>query len=92
MTEPVRRTLAVRTVAEFVHRRGDIHARLDGRTRAEEGIATQRRLQRDRGEGYQRERAVALDVVLGGEPVRLGRSASDEARVGAEPKGPGPAL
>ena len=71
MTEPVRRTLAVRTVAEFVHRRGDIHARLDGRTRAEEGIATQRRLQRDRGEGYQRERAVALDVVLGGEPVRL---------------------
>ena len=30
--------LAVGALAEFVHRRGDLHARLDGRTRAEEGI------------------------------------------------------
>ncbi len=71
MIDAGRRTLAVRTVAEFVHRRGDIHARLDGRTRAEEGIAAQRRLQRDRGDGYQRERAVSLEVTLGGEACRL---------------------
>ncbi len=63
--------LAVRTLAEFVHRRGDLHARLDGRTRPEEGIATQRRLQRGRPPGYQRERTVALETTLAGEPVAL---------------------
>ncbi|MEQ8783551.1 MAG: ATP-dependent DNA helicase [Roseibium album] len=63
--------LAVRNLAEFVHRRGDLHARLDGRTRAEEGIATQRRLQRGCGDGYQRERPVALRVILAGVPVTI---------------------
>jgi len=63
--------LAVRTLAEFVHRRGDLHARLDGRTRADEGIATQRRVQRERGGGYERERRVSFDVELAGEPATL---------------------
>lgn len=63
--------LAVKTLAEFVHRRGDLHARLDGRTRAEEGIATQRKLQRGRGSAYQRERPVGLAVTLADEPATL---------------------
>lgn len=64
--------LAVTTLAEFVHRRGDLHARLDARTRPEEGVAAQRALQRGRPATYQRERAVALTVTPAGEPVRLG--------------------
>jgi DNA excision repair protein ERCC-2 len=63
--------LAVRTLAEFVHRRGDLHARLDGRTRADEGIAAQRRAQRDRADGYEQERSVRLDLELAGEPATL---------------------
>ncbi|MEZ5560476.1 MAG: ATP-dependent DNA helicase [Pseudomonadales bacterium] len=64
--------LAVRDLAEFVHRRGDLHARLDSRTRAEEGIRTQRRHQQRRGGTYQCERAVSLQTVLGAVPVTLG--------------------
>jgi DNA excision repair protein ERCC-2 len=64
--------LPVKTLAEFVHRRGDLHARLDGRARAEEGIAVQRALQRDRGSTYQRERTVALDTELAGAAVTVG--------------------
>jgi DNA excision repair protein ERCC-2 len=63
--------LPVRALAEFVHRRGDIHARLDGRTRAEEGIQTQRTLQRGRGDGYERERLVKLETVLAGLAVTI---------------------
>ncbi|MFW6094578.1 MAG: helicase C-terminal domain-containing protein [Pseudomonadota bacterium] len=63
--------LAVRELAEFVHRRGDLHARLDGRTRADEGIAAQRALQQGRGDGYQRELPVRLDVELAGQPVEV---------------------
>lgn len=64
--------LAVRTLAEFVHRRGDLHARLDGRARPEEGIAVQRALQRGRAPGYQRERPVTLETELAGETVVVG--------------------
>ncbi len=64
--------LSVRALAEFVHRRGDLHARLDGRARAEEGILVQRTLQRDREAGYQRERAVSLEAALAGEPATIG--------------------
>lgn len=59
-------TLSVRFLAEFVHRRGDLHARLDGRARAEEGIQAQRKLQRGRGPAYERERRVALTREVGG--------------------------
>ena len=48
--------VSVVALAEFVHRRGDIHARLDGRATSLEGVSVQRKLQRDRGEHYQRER------------------------------------
>ena len=52
-SEPVARALAVRWLAEAVHRRGDLYPyrgseTLRLTTRAEEGIATQRRIQRDR--------------------------------------------
>ncbi len=60
--------LSVRFLAEFVHRRGDLHARLDGRARAEEGIQAQRKLQRGRGPGYERERRVTLERDVGGRP------------------------
>lgn len=63
--------LPVRALAELVHRRGDLHARLDGRTRADEGIQAQRRLQKDRPAGYVRERAVALTAELAGLTVTV---------------------
>lgn len=63
--------LAVTALAEFVHRRGDLHPRLEGRTRAEEGVRTQQCLQQARGSGYQRERPVALAVELAGEAATL---------------------
>lgn len=62
----MKRRLSVRFLAEFIHRRGDLHARLDGRARAEEGIQVQRKLQRGRGTGYERERRVALERDIGG--------------------------
>ena len=58
--------LSIRFLAEFVHRRGDLHARLDGRARAEEGIQAQRKLQRGRGPEYERERPVSLTRDVGG--------------------------
>jgi Rad3-related DNA helicase len=64
--------LAVTSLAEFVHRRGDLHSRLEGRTRAEEGIAAQSRLQRGKPAGYDRERRVERAVKLGGEECLLG--------------------
>ncbi len=63
--------LAVRALAELVHRRGDLHAGLDGRTRAEEGIAAQRKLQRGRPGSYLRERPVSHSTVLAGVQVSL---------------------
>ena len=76
--------VSVRILAEFVHRRGDLHSRLDGRARAEEGIAVQRRLQRDRPAAYERERTVALDVELATGPLRVtGRV--DGCDISAEP-------
>ncbi|MDZ7669295.1 MAG: helicase C-terminal domain-containing protein [Gammaproteobacteria bacterium] len=63
--------LAVTALAEFVHRRGDLHARLDGRTRADEGIALQRLLQTGRPDSYERERAVGLETELAGMPVTV---------------------
>ena len=66
------RRLAVTALAEFVHRRGDLHSSVDARTRAEEGISAQRRLQRGMPEGYQIERRVEAMVVIAGHDYRLG--------------------
>lgn len=63
--------LSVRHLAELVHRRGDLHARLDGRARAEEGLAVQRALQRNRPQSYARERPVSLATCLAGTPVTV---------------------
>lgn len=63
--------LAVKTLAELVHRQGDLHARLDGRARAEEGISVQRTLQQGRGPNYRRERPVALETRLAGRAVMV---------------------
>ena len=51
--------VSVKSLAEFVHQRGDLYPPLDGRTRAEEGIETQRRVQRRRGADYECERFVS---------------------------------
>jgi DNA excision repair protein ERCC-2 len=63
---------AVGTLAEFVHRRGDLHARLDGRTRATEGIKVQRTLQRDKPESYQCERSVSMEREIAGSACTIG--------------------
>ena len=51
---------SVKELAEFVHRRGDLHAPFQSTTLAEEGIARQRRWQQERGETYRREHPVAV--------------------------------
>ena len=51
--------VSVKELAEFVHRRGDIHARQQSATLAQEGIARQKSYQADRAEGYRREHRVA---------------------------------
>lgn len=58
-------TVSVKTLAEFVHRRGDLYPSLGGRVTGEEGIASQRRAQRNRGDGYQREVAVVAEFSIG---------------------------
>ena len=52
-------TVAVKELAAFVHRRGDLHYRYQSATLAEEGIARQQAWQRGRGESYRREVRVA---------------------------------
>ena len=48
--------IAVRTLAEFVHRRGDLYPPVPGRVTAEEGIEAQRLAQRHPGSTtYRRE-------------------------------------
>jgi len=54
--------VSVKTLAEFVHRRGDLYPSLGGRVTGEEGIATQRLVQRQRGEPYERELPVAAEL------------------------------
>ncbi len=57
--------VAVRDLAAFVHRRGDIHYRYTGSATAQEGIGAQRRAQPER-EGYRREVRVAASVTENG--------------------------
>ena len=58
--------VSVKSLAEFVHQRGDLYPPLDGRTRAEEGIETQRRIQQKRPAGYQREYSVSHTLSVSG--------------------------
>jgi DNA excision repair protein ERCC-2 len=58
VNEVVKLKIAVRALAELTCRRGDIHFRYDGATEGQEGIATQKRMQRDRPPTYQREISV----------------------------------
>ena len=65
--------LVVRTLTEFVCRRGDIHFHYDSATQGREGIDAQQKIQRSRGEHYQREvklehhlQADGFDVLLAG--------------------------
>ena len=51
--------VAVKELAEFVHRRGDIHGSAASATLAQEGIARQKEWQAQRGDGYRREHRVA---------------------------------
>ena len=66
---PLAVTVAVRELAAFVHRRGDLHYRYDRATTAVEGIGAQRRAQRGRPEGYRREAPV--EATLHGHGVAL---------------------
>ena len=50
--------VSVTELAEFVHRRGDLHHQHPSATLAEEGIARQKSFQKDRGETYRREHRV----------------------------------
>lgn len=61
--------VAVKSLAEFVHRRGDLYPALGGRVTGEEGIASQRRAQQNRGGGYEREMTVAAEFEIG--PLRI---------------------
>ncbi|MYD98540.1 MAG: ATP-dependent DNA helicase [Gammaproteobacteria bacterium] len=47
--------IGVKELAEFVHRKGDLHYRYQSSTLAEEGIARQKDYQESRGGSYQRE-------------------------------------
>ena len=70
-SKPVEKRIAIRTLAEWVHRRGDLYNRLDSRTRADEGIRTQRQIQLSRTGSYQVERPVQQCFELAGLQIRL---------------------
>jgi len=63
--------LAVRELAEQIHRRGDIHVRFERATTAAEGIAAQQRAQAEQGPTYQSEYAVRLPFEIGDQSWRL---------------------
>ena len=74
--KPGARALAVRWLAEAVHRRGDLYPyrgseTLRPATRAEEGIATQRRIQRDRPPDYRVEYPVRQRFMVNGAEFEL---------------------
>ena len=69
--EPVAATVAVRELAAFVHRRGDLHYRYDRATTAVEGIGAQRRAQRGRPDSYRREAPVEAILARHGVAVTV---------------------
>ena len=79
-----RQRLPVRWLAELVHRSGDLYAYRGAPTQGGEGIATQRRLQRDRPDGYQVELAAHMEVSLDGASFEL-RGRVDGANLSAQP-------
>ena len=67
--------IAVRELAEYIHRAGDIHVRFEKSTTGAEGIATQKRVQASRDDlasGYVAEHSVATEFAVGAETWRLG--------------------
>lgn len=70
-TQKAPKALAVKTLAEEVHRAGDIHVRFERGTTGAEGIATQKRVQATLAEPYVRERAVAFDFFVEDEAWHL---------------------
>ncbi len=67
--------IAVRELAEYIHRAGDIHVRFEKSTTGAEGIATQKRVQAtrdDTAEGYVAEHSVTTEFVVGTQTWRLG--------------------
>ena len=79
-----RQLLPVRWLAEQIHRCGDLYAYRGAPTQGGEGIATQRRVQQDRPDGYQVELAVQMEVSLDGANFVL-RGRVDGADLSAEP-------
>jgi DNA excision repair protein ERCC-2 len=88
----VRTRLSVTWLAQFLHRRGDLHPGPEAMTRGEDGIRVQRELQRRLygsctradGTGYQCERAVSLVVPLAGREFTIG-GRIDGCDLGARP-------
>ncbi|MCY4342957.1 MAG: PD-(D/E)XK nuclease family protein [Gammaproteobacteria bacterium] len=74
----------MRWLAEQVHRSGDLYAYRGAPTQGAEGIATQRRLQRDRPDAYQAELPVQLEVSVAGVRHEL-RGRLDGADLSAAP-------
>ena len=74
----------MRWLAEQVHRVGDLYAYRGAPTQGAEGIATQRRLQRDRPDGYQVELAVQMEVSVDGANFEM-RGRVDGANLSAAP-------
>ena len=74
--------VSVKTLAEFVHRRGHIHYRYQSATLAQEGIARQAAWQKGKGEGYQRERRVTACFGEDGEMEVRGRIDGYDATAG----------
>ena len=70
-TGGVPKPIAVRRLAEEVHRRGDIHLRFERGTTGAEGIATQKRVQANLPQSYLREHPVAYEFLVGEEPWQL---------------------
>ncbi|MDE0350341.1 MAG: hypothetical protein OXM56_11625, partial [Gammaproteobacteria bacterium] len=80
---PAAATVAVRELAAFVHRRGDLHYRYDRATTAVEGIGAQRRAQRGRPDSYRREVGVESLLVRHGVAVTVrGRIDGFDAEAG----------
>lgn len=77
--------MAVKTFTEWTCRRGDIHFRYDAATDSAEGIEVQRRVQRDRGVGYQREVKLEHRVDVGGFSIELAGRADGVQREGVTP-------
>lgn len=69
-TPTISATVAVRDLAAFVHRRGDIHYRYTASATAREGISAQRRAQPER-EGYRREVPVEATFTRNGVELRI---------------------